>query len=178
MSLNLKCKSVLVVVVFVFGSAVYGQPWAGSGTEGDPYLIYTAEDMQAIGADANYWDAHFKLMSDIDLGAYTGTSFNIIGYYEGWGDPDNEPFTGVFDGGGHTISNFTYELNGIGPVFYIGIGLFRHIEDPNAEIKNLGLIDPNIHNVEGGLCVGSLAGVLVSDCIYNARSGKKLKIED
>ena len=74
-------KSVLatVVVFLLICGSVYGQPWLGSGTEGDPYQIWDANDMQAIGADKNYWDAHFKLMADIDLGAYTGTSFNIIG---------------------------------------------------------------------------------------------------
>jgi hypothetical protein len=83
-----------VVVVCVFSTAAFGQPWDGGGVEGDPYQIKTAADMQAIGADANYWDAHFELMADIDLSAYTGTSFFIIGMH-----PDY-PFTGVFDGNG------------------------------------------------------------------------------
>ena len=61
----------LVVLVCLISRLGYGAPWAGSGTGGDPYQIWTAEDMQAIGADANYWDACFKLMADIDLGAYT-----------------------------------------------------------------------------------------------------------
>ena len=41
-----------VVVVCVFCSAALGQPWDGNGVEGDPYLIWTAADMQAIGGDA------------------------------------------------------------------------------------------------------------------------------
>jgi hypothetical protein len=58
--------------------------------------------MNTIGLSSNSgdWDKHFKLMSDIDLGAYTGTQFNIIGSIQS--------FTGTFDGNGHTISNFTY----------------------------------------------------------------------
>ena len=31
-----------VVVVCVFGTAVFGQPWAGSGTTEDPYQIWDA----------------------------------------------------------------------------------------------------------------------------------------
>ena len=60
-------KSVLITaaMVLVFTSAGYGQPWDGNGVDGDPYQIWTAEEMQAIGADANYWDAHFVLMADI-----------------------------------------------------------------------------------------------------------------
>ena len=92
--------------------AKYG---GGTGEPNNPYLIYTAEQMNAIGADANDWDKHFKLMDDIDLASFTGTAFNIIG------DRDN-PFTGVLDGNGHIISNFSYtatERNYIGLFGYV-----------------------------------------------------------
>ncbi|MHC4069801.1 MAG: GLUG motif-containing protein [Planctomycetota bacterium] len=152
----------LLVFVFVFGSAVFGQPWVGSGDANDPYQIWTAEDMQAIGADANYWDAHFVLMEDINLSAYTGTSFNIIGevYYDsGW---VVKPFRGVFDGRGHTVSNFTYDSNGVDY-----IGLFGWIDNPKAEIKNLGLIAPDV-DAGNGNKIGSLVGRLqtgtIADC--------------
>lgn len=56
--------------------AKYG---GGTGEPNDPYLIYTAEQMNTIGADLDDWDKHFKLMADIDLSGYTGTDFNIIG---------------------------------------------------------------------------------------------------
>ncbi|MHC4647872.1 MAG: GLUG motif-containing protein [Planctomycetota bacterium] len=140
---KLKAAIFLVVVVCVFCSAAFGQPWVGSGTAEDPYQIWTGSDMQAIGGNSAYWGAHFKLMADIDLSAYTGTSFNIIGTY--W----QNPFTGVFDGNGHTISNFTYTSTGTGH-----IGLFRYFGF-SGEIKNLGLIDPNVDAGTGGK-VGSL----------------------
>ncbi len=38
----------------------------GNGTEANPYLIRTSCQMNAIGADSNDWDAHFKLVADID----------------------------------------------------------------------------------------------------------------
>ncbi len=92
--------------------------------------------MQAIGADANDWDKHFMLMADIDLSQFDGRDgrekFNVIGEYA-------NPFTGVFDGNDHTISNFTYDSND-----RIDVGLFVDVYGPNAEIKNLGLIDPNV----------------------------------
>lgn len=77
----------------------------GSGTEADPYLIYTAEQLNMIGLFMCDWDKHFKLMVDIDLSEYTGTEFNIIGYRIEWNSPYNEPFRGVFDGNGKAISN-------------------------------------------------------------------------
>ncbi len=118
---------------------------SGTGEPNDPYLIYTAEQMNAIGAEPNDWDKHFKLMEDIDLSSYTG--FNIIGI-----DWDN-PFTGVFDGNGHTVSNFNYittERN--------DIGLFGCVS-LQGQIKDLGLLDPNIDAGTGDY-VGSLIGRL------------------
>ncbi|UCC23233.1 MAG: hypothetical protein JSW23_04040, partial [Planctomycetota bacterium] len=118
-------------------------PWTGSGDANDPFQIWTAADMQAIGAGSGYWGSHFKLMADVDLSAYTGTSFNIIGN-------DVNAFAGVFDGNGHTISNFTY--SGAGTDL---IGLFRSLQGPGAEIKDLVLLNPV---VTGHYHVGSLVG--------------------
>ena len=125
----------------------------GCGTETEPYLIYEAIHMQIIGGSEYSWNRHFRLVADIDLSAYAGTNFNIIG-----ANPDSggTAFTGVFDGDGHTISNFTYDSNGVDD-----IGLFGVVDDPNAEVKNLGLISPNI-NAVGGDNVGVLVGQLDS----------------
>jgi len=51
---KLICSRVVVfgvVLVWALCTGAFGQAWDGSGTEGDPYQIWTAEDMQAIGAD-------------------------------------------------------------------------------------------------------------------------------
>jgi parallel beta-helix repeat protein len=82
----------------------------GTGEPNDPYLIYTAEQLNTIGLNQEDADKHFKLMADIDLSAYQGDSFNQIGFYDPpefapyWWHP---PFTGVFDGNNHTISNIS-----------------------------------------------------------------------
>jgi len=83
-------------------------------------------------------------MADVNLASYTGTQFNIIGNY-------SDPFIGVFDGNGHTISNFTYETansDDIGLFGYAGSG---------AVIKDLKLADPNVDAGIGDR-VGSLVG--------------------
>ena len=74
----------------------------GSGTESDPYLIFTAEDLNLIGRFPCEWDKHYRLMEEIDLSSYTHTDFHLIGI------SDDIPFTGQFDGNGHTISHLTY----------------------------------------------------------------------
>jgi hypothetical protein len=121
--------------------AVLKKYGGGLGDGNYPYLIYDANQMNAIGANPNDWDKDFELMADIDLSAYTGTSFNIIGS----GPPPNS-FAGVFDGDGHTISNFTYAGGG---------GLFAYVGGPNAHIKDLGLIDPNV-----GVGVGTVGSLI------------------
>ncbi|NVM56650.1 MAG: peptidase A26, partial [Desulfobacterales bacterium] len=132
--------------------AKYG---GGSGTAEDPYLINTAEQMNAIGSNWNDWDKHFKLMADIDLSGYAGTDFNIIGI------GTRNAFTGVFDGNGKKISNFNYASTNGGYK-----GLFRYVSGENAQIKDLGLIAPNI-DAGAGSCVGSLIGYVSAGTITN-----------
>jgi len=145
----------LLCVLFLAcpAQAKYG---GGTGEPNDPYLIYTPEQMNTIGAEPNDWDKHFKLMADIDLSRYRAAEFNIIG------NGFLPAFTGVFDGDGHTISNFTYTSTGKPCV-----GIFGYIDGPDARISNLGLIDPNVDGGTG-IGVGSLAGWVetgtITDC--------------
>ena len=57
----------------------YAQYGGGTGEINDPYLIYSAEQMNAIGAEPNDWDKHFKLMADINLKGFGDSSFHLIG---------------------------------------------------------------------------------------------------
>ncbi|MCX5646559.1 MAG: hypothetical protein NTZ17_18050 [Phycisphaerae bacterium] len=130
--------------------AKYG---GGTGEPNDPYLIFTAKQMNAIGDDAGDWDKHFKLMADIDLAAFDGQqgrpAFNIIGTRY-----DN-PFTGIFDGSGHTISHLTIRGSS-------SLGLFGRLKYP-AEVKGLGLLDIN---VTAGSNISSVGGLVGSNGDY------------
>jgi hypothetical protein len=147
---NLLGKITVFVVICCCSFSAHAKYGGGTGGPNDPYLIYTANHMQAIGADVNDWDKHFKLMADIDLSGFTGKSFNIIGYFVDW--DDNQPFSGVFDGKDHTIYNFTYDDNEANHV-----GLFGFVYQ--GEIKDMGLIEPVI-DAGTGEYVGSLVGEL------------------
>ena len=138
------------------GPPEFVPPFSGSGTEEDPYLIYTADQLNAIGADPNTWDKHFKLMADIDLSGFADTEFNRIGLE--WGPP----FSGVFDGNDHTIANF--RCTSPSSDF---VGIFRHVGGPNAEIKNLGLIAPYVSAYDVrfvGALIGYFGSGMVADC--------------
>ncbi len=157
----------LLFVLFL-ACAAQAEYGGGSGTAKDPYLIYTAEQMNTIGAEPDHWGKHFKLMADIDLKNFTGPSFNLIG-------SALHPFKGVFDGNGHTISNLTYVVTGneetADDAVIQHFGLFRYINDPNAVIKNLSLVNPDMRPAT--TCqkwlwnMGALAGSLRSGSISN-----------
>jgi hypothetical protein len=139
--------------------AKYG---GGSGTAPDPYRIYTAEQMNTIGANPGDWDKQFKLMADIDLSAYTETAFNIIGRGTPF-EPVSNPFSGVFDGNGHTISNFRYSSTGVNAV-----ALFGNVSGASAKIMNLTLLTPDVQAGVGDY-VGALVGVLQAGVITGCR---------
>ena len=156
---NLLGKITILVVICFFGLPAHAKYGGGTGGPNYPYLIYDANQMNAIGADSSDWDKHFKLMANLDLGQFTGGEFNIIGYYRS--SSDKKPFAGVFDGNGHAISNFTYTSTGTNY-----IGLFRYVSGINAEIKDLGLIEPNV-NAGTRNYVGSLVGCMWGETITN-----------
>jgi hypothetical protein len=69
----------LLITIFLYSFPAQAKYGGGTGEPNDPYLIYTAGQMNEIGAEPNDWDKYFKLMADIDLSNYTGTDFNVIG---------------------------------------------------------------------------------------------------
>jgi len=59
----------VLLAVGLLGSSTEAKYGGGSGTADDPYLIYTAEQMNDVGANQDDWGKHFKLMADIVLAA-------------------------------------------------------------------------------------------------------------
>jgi len=116
----------------------------GSGTSQDPYLIFTAEHLQTLGATSQHWDKYFKLMADLDLSGYTGEEFNIIG------DCSQGAFTGSFDGNEHFIYNFNYETTDNN-----SIGLFGCATA--CSITDLAIVDPMV-KADNADSVGALVG--------------------
>ena len=143
-------------------------PWEGSGEPNDPFLVSTAEQLDEIGTYSRWWNKHFKLVADIDLSKYDGREgrpvFHLIAPDESLSSKTY--WTGVFDGNGYTISNFTYTSSE-----QKDVGLFCRVSgNPNAEIKSLKLVDPRIE-IEGQKFIGSLVGSLldgtITDCHIN-----------
>jgi len=122
----------------------------GTGEPNDPYRIYTAEQLNAIGADPDDYDKHFKLMADIDLAGYSYDRA-VIAPDTNDTDPSFQgtPFTGVFDGGGRTIASLTIVCRDTRP------GLFGWL-GAEARVTDLRIVDVNITDVHMGMA-GMLA---------------------
>lgn len=123
----------------------------GSGTEEDPWLIETAEQLDLM---REYPDSSFKLIADIDLSFETG---DPAGQFwndgNGWmpiaGPDDVTPFSGTFDGNGYSISGLF-----INQGLLDFNGLFSEI-DSTGVVRHLGIEDVNI---TGMMTVGAIAG--------------------
>lgn len=138
----------------LFLSSAEEPQWSqGNGTESDPYIIKTTDDLEDLSTNVSqgrtFEGVFFKLAADISLsGISSWTPIGIWGEDElGWG---NKPFRGTFDGDNFTISNL--RVNNTSSNY---VGLFGLTK--NAVIKNLNLknIDFSGNKIVGGLVAKS-----------------------
>ena len=123
--------------------------YLGSGTEEDPYRVYTAADLTGV-----YRKGYFKLMNDIDLTNY----INQYSATEGWESIGREGSETIhFDGNGHTITglwcNSTRDNTGLFSCF------------ANGTIKNLTVVTAEGKQVKGGNNMGILIGKMINGTI-------------
>jgi len=148
-----------LMAVCLLGLPVYAKYSGGTGEPNDPYQIATAADLIALGNEPSDYGKHFVLTADIDLdpnlpgrkvfdkAVIAPDTNDATSWFEG------TPFTGVFDGNGHTVSYLTIK----GASY---LGLFGRLggvwNAPAVEVRNLAMMDVNIAG--SGDCVGALVG--------------------
>lgn len=160
-------KRLLVIGVLLLSFpalSVFAQYGGGSGTSNNPYLIYTTDQFNAIGAEPNDWGKHFELRANLDLSSLEDNEYRIIGrvrYLSDNTEYPKHPFTGTFNGNHYVISNLRYTELPPERFGWIreGIGLFGLVDGPYAVIKNLTLVNSHIVAKENNF-VGSLIGIL------------------
>lgn len=140
-------STIITISLFLGVVSVNAAPWAGSGTSADPYQIWNASDLNAIGANTTYYSSSFRLMADIDLAGITYTDA-VIPY-------SGTTFTGVFDGNSHEISNLTIDTAGANTN---NLGLFGYL-DSGAVLKDLGIKNLSITAGTSSQSIGALAGL-------------------
>lgn len=148
----------------------------GTGTQDDPYLIYTPEELALIAFEVNrgnamFTRAHYSLKNDIYLGENAWTPIGTAVF----------PFKGVFIGNGYSISNFEIKQGDYAGLFgYVsnaiidGISISDFVIDlyhnnSSAEYLNVGTIAAYISNssVSSNTIISRCA---VTDGIININS--------
>ncbi|MCL2182998.1 MAG: hypothetical protein FWB85_05975 [Chitinispirillia bacterium] len=132
--------------------------WYAAKPKAKSFTISTADELAGLAAIVNgTWGGTparqsfvgkiITLAADIDLSAYG--NWTPIGR---WDPSANKalPFSGVFEGGRHTVANLKIDRPGANDQ-----GLFGYIE--RGQVKNLGLEDADI---SGGTTVGAIAAVV------------------
>ena len=143
----------------------------GSGTESDPYIISSKKHLMTIADMCNsdrmehYSGVHFLQTEDIDMDGdrtFKGIASKCTNAFN---SEQSYYFSGVYDGGGHTISNLaiegvTFRPDGTANEYTQGsagnVGLFGAL-GPGALVKNLNITSSEI---SGYYNVGGISGFM------------------
>lgn len=104
----------------------------GSGTQTDPYLLSSKEDLELLNSDTSTNKTYYKLINDIDFEGSSISGFSTL--------------YGELDGNGYTIKNLTIKGAGFLDQIYTG-----------AIVKNLSFSNINVQ-YEGKGYAGIVAG--------------------
>ncbi len=163
-----------------------GEYGGGDGTSANPYVIASVEHLLELGATPEDYEAHFVLAGDLNMAGTVYTQAVIapdLDHRE-WG-PQGKKFNGVFDGGGHSIRNFTAENRKTDYLALIGFS------DNDAVIKNLHVVDASVKGnnmvscliaglegtiencsvtgeLEGVYVIGGMVGFLDNACVRDS----------
>ena len=158
------------MVAFAAEAPLFG---GGTGTQEDPWLIASQEDLTALAeflnsGNAEQFDAdaagvgnchgyYFKQTADIDL---TGVTWEPIGYSGSY------YFAGNYDGGGHSITN-AVSTGKVDPDGFATAGIFGWVafgSVKNLHVKNANFVATGQNNYS---YVGGIAGVCYGSSIKN-----------
>ena len=153
--------TLLLLVLLSAANALAQASWGGNGTEQNPYRINSIEELETLAQQVNsgttYEDQFFLLNADLTYDTATQNNHTPIGNSNNndW----NRPFSGTFDGDGHTISGIRISDSNSN---YCQ-GLFGFCQ--NSTVKNLIFTDAKITGREmvGGI-VGKNFGSSIEDC--------------
>ena len=137
--------------------------FAGFGTKASPYLIGSKADIVNLSSIFHnnadeFANSYYKVISDIDM---KDTPIYAIGNYF-------TPFSGNFDGNGHTIKNLNFkQITSCGLFGYVGEG---------ANIHNLNLEYSFVSTSQEGIYFGGVAGyaeknTIIDSCSFSGSIG-------
>lgn len=143
-----------------------GEYGGGDGTADNPYQIANVEHLIELGKTQSDYESHFILTADLDMAGTVYKRAIIAPDLDDkeWG-PQGKKFNGIFDGGGHTISNFTAENRSVDYLALFGFS------DNDAVIRNLHVVDANVKGNNMVSClIAGLEGT-VENCSVTGELG-------
>lgn len=140
------------IITSLLFAGTYG---GGNGSITTPYLISQPEHLVEIGHTPADWCMRFRMTNDLDMSAFNADTYTPIGI-------PNQYFTGMFDGSGYVIRNFTFTP--AAPAY--GVGIFGYIM--LGTVQNLGMENTRIDCP--GNNIGALAGGVTFGTIHNCWS--------
>ena len=159
------------------------------GSETTIYIT-TAQQLKRLADEVNAGDSKsdktYLLANDIDL---SGLNWVPIGYYIDWNNSNNKPFSGVFDGQGHSIIGLTISggQNDAGLFGYTHLATIRNVVIRNPQIEGRGEVGALVGRqgysstgiekcaviggrIQGAGSVGGLVGYMEESPIQNCYS--------
>ena len=138
----------------------------GDGSEGDPYIICTYEQLAMMDDTTAALGKHYQLANAIDASpTLTGENWTPIG------KGITNQFTGSLDGGGYSIRNLTVNISvTLGHAY---VGFFGYIGS-GAVISNIALrdvsitVDHNSASIDDSAYTGGLVGYNYRGTISNS----------
>ena len=162
-----RTRLILALLLFTVQGA---WAWWGTGTSSDPYLIQDLQDWKALGYDLSHQKTYegkfFRLTADLDLEG------NSIG-------SENNPFSGTFDGDGHTLTYNRGTSSAQGPT-YVDEYCAPFICLDGATIRHLNVTGAIYSNHKQGAGIASLIDgskpTTIMDCHVSSvlNAGSKL----
>lgn len=118
--------------------------WEGSGTEASPYIIHNAAEWNRLVQRPDYYDRSYKLGGNITVSTMVGS--------------EEVPFTGSFDGDGHSLTfNYKAAEAYTAPFRFVSGGSFK-----NLAVK--GRIDTN-QRYAAGLIACQSGDTIIENCL-------------
>ena len=140
----------------------------GSGTESDPYLISTPQQLARLAylingsSSSSYRSLYYEQTTNLNMSAYWWDAIGTSSYY----------FGGKYNGGGFTIAGLYTEAGTTSSYSYQGLfGYIKGTTSNFAEIHDVGIIDSNIQGYQyiGGIAGYAISSSTITNC-YNTGS--------
>ena len=146
----------LMMILVLFPANAFAME--GEGTTDHPYEIAAASDLDEFATKVNAGETTACAVLTADITISIDTNWTPIGN-------DSNQYNGIFDGGGHTITGLSVDIQSDDTIF---AGLFGYIGE-GGTIKNVGLEDSKItcSSTEGSVCAGGVCGYNAGGTIEN-----------